>query len=198
MNLFIRGKTKDDTDALLIEKYRQTGDTFFVGELFKRYSHQVYGMCLSYFKDKDVSKDAVMQVFEKLFDVLKTKEVRHFPSWLAVVTRNYCLDKLRYEKSQALHERDSATDTTEEPDPLIRQEEEEVAKAKLSDLERILPELKEEHQTCIRLFYFEEKSYKEIGLMTGFTEKKVKSCIQNGKRNLKILLSEQNEHIPVR
>ena len=38
------------------------------------------------------------------------------------------------------------------------------------------------------MMYFQNKSYKEIALTTGFTEQQVKSYIQNGKRNLKIMM----------
>jgi len=53
--------------------------------------------------------------------------------------------------------------------------------------------LKKEQQDCIRLFYFQKKSYEEIEAQTGFTYKQVKSFLQNGKRNLKIELSKNHE-----
>ena len=50
--------------------------------------------------------------------------------------------------------------------------------------------LKEEQRDCIKEFYFNKKTYKEISLLKGFDEKKVKSYIQNGKRNLRILIEK--------
>ena len=38
------------------------------------------------------------------------------------------------------------------------------------------------------MFYFSQKSYKEIAELTGFDLKQVKSHIQNAKRNLKNIL----------
>jgi RNA polymerase sigma-70 factor (ECF subfamily) len=51
-----------------------------------------------------------------------------------------------------------------------------------------LEALNEEQKQCITMFYFENRSYRQISEETGLEEKKVKSHIQNGKRNLKICL----------
>jgi RNA polymerase sigma-70 factor (ECF subfamily) len=48
--------------------------------------------------------------------------------------------------------------------------------------------LNPEQQQCVRMFYLEKKSYTEIAQLTGFTMLQVKSFIQNGKRNLKLLM----------
>ena len=48
-----------------------------------------------------------------------------------------------------------------------------------------LNELGKEQRKSIELFYFENKSYLDIVDLTGFALEKVKSYIQNGKRNLK-------------
>jgi len=52
-------------------------------------------------------------------------------------------------------------------------------------------ELNPEQQQCVTLFYLEKKSYREISDITGFTSLQVKSYIQNGKRNLRILIEKK-------
>jgi RNA polymerase sigma-70 factor (ECF subfamily) len=54
-----------------------------------------------------------------------------------------------------------------------------------------LKELNNEQQQCVTLFYLDKKSYQEISEQTGFTMMQVKSHIQNGKRNLKILIESK-------
>lgn len=54
-----------------------------------------------------------------------------------------------------------------------------------------LEELNSEQQQCVTLFYLEKKSYQEIAEKTGYSLMQVKSHIQNGKRNLKILLEKK-------
>jgi RNA polymerase sigma-70 factor (ECF subfamily) len=56
---------------------------------------------------------------------------------------------------------------------------------------RAMENLNPEQKRCIDLLYLQQKSYKEVSELTGYDLKKVKSYIQNGKRNLKIMLSKQ-------
>jgi RNA polymerase sigma-70 factor (ECF subfamily) len=60
-------------------------------------------------------------------------------------------------------------------------------------LEDCIERLREEQKSCIRLFYYENRCYSEIAVNLALDEKKVKSHLQNGKRNLKICLEEKNE-----
>ncbi len=196
MKLFIRGNTNDLSDAGLIEKYKQSGDKFFVGELFKRYSHLVFGVCLKYFKDKDVSKDMVMQIFEKLFDELKKHEVKYFPAWLCFVSRNFCISELRKEKTRSGREELAEWTGEQSTDPVLAIEEEKEHVLRMEEMKDAILLLKEEQRQCLDLFYLKEKSYKDITELTGYSDKEVKSFIQNGKRNLKILLSQSNVSIP--
>jgi RNA polymerase sigma-70 factor (ECF subfamily) len=61
-------------------------------------------------------------------------------------------------------------------------------------LEQCITTLNEDQKQCINLFYLQKKSYLEITTTTGFTLMQVKSHIQNGKRNLKIMLEKKIEH----
>jgi RNA polymerase sigma-70 factor (ECF subfamily) len=65
------------------------------------------------------------------------------------------------------------------------------------DMERALSDciekLKDDQKECIRKFYYENKCYNEIAQNLGLDEKKVKSHLQNGKRNLKLCLEAKDE-----
>lgn len=160
-----------------------------LGILFNRYMTMVYGVCLKYLKDRDDSKDAVMQVFEKLVQTLRTHDVTWFKSWLYTTTRNHCLMQLRARKGRNFDEKDAfLMESSLEVHPEDGQELEE----NLAKLEKCLERLNEEQQHCVRLFFLQQKSYRQIIDATGFDFNQVKSHIQNGKRNLKNCL-EQNE-----
>ena len=60
------------------------------------------------------------------------------------------------------------------------------------DLKDCIEKLKENREKCIRQFYFENRCYNEIAGNLDLDEKKVKSHLQNGKRNLKLCLEEKN------
>src|SRR6202008_2231230 len=99
--LFIKSKnTSSFSDEELVKKYKTSEDAFYVGELFKRYTQLAFGVCMKYLKDEEESKDAVMQVFEKLLEDLKKHEVENFKSWLYSICKNFCLMKLRNHQFQ--------------------------------------------------------------------------------------------------
>ena len=176
-------KTLDDLE--LIRLYKESGDLKLLGELYNRYMSLVYGVCLKYLKDRDESRDAVMQIFEKLIQSLKTHEVEHFKSWLYVTARNYCLMQLRASKGKIFEE---ISPFIMESDSLLHLEDEPAKEANLSKLEKCMEELGDEQKQCVKLFYLQEKCYKDITESTGFDLGKVKSYIQNGKRNLKLCM----------
>ena len=168
-------------------------DPALVAELFDRYLPLVYGVCLKYLRDEDDAKDAVMEVYEKLTEALKTQPVVHFGGWLRTLVRNHCLMWLRSRQSQTGQR--AATRRLDDLPPGLAEAslpaesfDDEVAshEALLSQLEAGLLGLPAEQRTCLELFYWQQKCYQEIAQLTGFELSKVKSYLQNGKRNLKI------------
>ena len=67
--------------------------------------------------------------------------------------------------------------------------EEDNLETDLSKLERCIEKLNTEQKKCVQLFYLEKRTYIEIKEITNYELKKVKSYIQNGKRNLKLCMS---------
>ncbi len=166
-----------------------------VGELFKRYSGFSFAICMKYLKDEDDSRDAVMSVFEKLFELLLKHNIDNFKPWLYSVLKNHCLLELRKATPfKRHHNEDQISENIMENRAFMYQEVNGFPENELQKLENAIPKLSEEQRKCIELFYLKEKSYQEVSQITGYDMKKVKSYIQNGKRNLKIMLeSEKNE-----
>ena len=185
------------SDEELIRAYRKNGKKALVGELFERYSHLVFGVCLKYLKDEASSKDAVINIFEKLMTDLKRHEIQQFRSWLFRVARNHCLMVLREQQARMRRDEAVKAEFTSQPDPedIGALEEKEL---EFQRLEQAIEGLKEEQKICIRLFYLEQKCYNEVADITGFTLKQVKSYIQNGKRNLRISLTSHHESTAAR
>lgn len=184
---FLRPKSNlPKSDEALLAAYRKGGDVEALGRLYERYVELVYGVCLKYFKKEADAEDAVMAIFEQLVEKVKTHEVQNFRSWLYVLAKNHCLMQLRkpqreFSEPDFMH-LDGAVHPTEE-----NGEEQE---AQLRDCIGKLPEQQRE---SIELFYFEEKSYQEIAEMKAEELGKIRSFIQNGRRNLKICLEQKQE-----
>jgi RNA polymerase sigma-70 factor (ECF subfamily) len=172
-------------DLGLIQLYKESGDKDYVGELYTRYTALVYGVCLKYLKNRDESKDAVMQIFEKLLKILLVHEIENFKSWLYATARNHCLMELRSQKGKTNVD---ITQRVMENDFVLHLEEESDVEVDLRKLDKCLDELVVDQKQCVRLFFLEERCYKEISELTRLDLNKVKSHIQNGKRNLKLCM----------
>lgn len=188
---FIKNTTgiKDLDDAALLLRYKSTASLDALGMLYNRYMHLVYGVCLNYFKEEEASKDAVMQIFEELVIKLKIHEVQNFKSWLHVLTRNHCLMALR---KLAKNNTVSIDDTFVENTGFVHLDIDDTKETQLTLMEKCMETLTEEQRKSVDLFYLQEKCYKEVAQITGYEMVKVKSYIQNGKRNLKICIEKNS------
>jgi RNA polymerase sigma factor (sigma-70 family) len=190
MNFFKRTvKPVNTDDEVLLDSYRKSGDLAVLGNLFEQYMPLVYGVCLKYLKDEDNAKDAVMAIFEELIIKVKQHEIKQFRGWVYVLSRNYCLMQLRSGKRMEQVSLDDVMETT----PFLHPEENNNKEEALTALERCMQKLTEGQRQTVNLFYLEEKCYKEVADITGYTMNDVKSYIQNGKRNLKICLEKNRE-----
>jgi len=180
------------SDEQLVRAYVSEGNTAHFGVLFERYTHLVFGLCMKYLKNTQDAEDAVMGIFEKLMSDLHKHEVRDFKSWLYRVSRNHCLMILRKNKVGDKAETHIMYETRQEFMEKLFEEhhsnEHTAVEGNLISLHDALNTLREEQKICIELMYFDKRSYQEIADITGYELKKVKSYIQNGKRNLKNMM----------
>ena len=190
--LEISGKNPDITDEELLRQFNRNGSLETLGALYSRYMHLVYGVSLKYLESREDARDAVMQIFEKLILDLPGQEIRNFKSWLYVLTRNFCLMQIRSRKSadgklEGYKFEQEFMESESEMHPMDRED-----RSAEEDLLRCMEKLKIEQKQCIELFYYQNLCYQEIAEQLGINEKKVKSFLQNGKRNLKICLEGKN------
>lgn len=191
-----RSASEQLSDLDIISGYKKDRDPEWIGILFDRYIHLVFGVCMKYLKNEDDSKDAVMQIFEKLLSDLLKYRINNFKTWLYALTKNHCLMQLRKTtvvKTSGEEELRKINHSVVESFLDLHPSNEKDMDKMLEKLANGITKLSEEQSRCIELMYLKEKSYKEIVSMTGYNLKQVKSYIQNGKRNLKKLLLEDNE-----
>lgn len=178
---------QDANDDTLVRAYKKSGELEYLAALYERYMNLVYGVCLKYL-DEEAAKDAVMQIFEELILKVKQHEIQYFRGWLHVLARNHCLMKIRAIKGRVVSmDGDGFMENglSHHPDNGFDME------ANLQAMEKCLETLPEEQKKSVNLFYLKEKSYREVADITGYEMSKVKSYIQNGKRNLKICMEKK-------
>jgi RNA polymerase sigma-70 factor (ECF subfamily) len=180
------------SDKDLIAAYCNDSNSLFLGILYKRYGHLVLGLCIKYLKNEEEAQDMVMNIFEKLTADLKKHKIEFFKSWLYTYSKNFCLMELRKKQSQLKKDIELQENTMlfmdsgEDLHPNSAAEKETA----ILQLETAMKDLNKEQKMCLELFYYKNKSYNEIVAITGFSANEVKSYIQNGKRNLKLKLTE--------
>ncbi|MFT4023028.1 MAG: sigma-70 family RNA polymerase sigma factor [Flavihumibacter sp.] len=177
----------DASDESLAKTYHASGDLTVLGQLYTRYMDLVFGLCMKYLDNSENARDAVMQIFEQLVIKLRQHEVTYFKSWLYTLAKNHCLMQLRSKKPFTV---------AALPDDLMQSEENlhlNDREQALQLMEKCIGALQEEQKQAVTLFYLREKSYHEIVAETGVEWNKVRSLIQNGRRNLKICMEKNGE-----
>ena len=184
---FIKNILSAESDIGLVQQYKANGNIDALGKLYNRYMELVYGVCLKYLKEPEEAKDCVMNIFEELIIKLKKYEVDSFKGWLYQLAKNYCLMKLRTNKGKLvnvdidvmhLQENIHLDDVTEK-------------EQHFTTMEYCIEQLPPDQKQSIELFYLKEKCYKEIAETTNADINKVRSFIQNGRRNLKLCMEKQ-------
>jgi RNA polymerase sigma factor (sigma-70 family) len=174
-------KNSVTTDQELVRLYKQDGDIRVLAELYQRYMDLLYAVCFKYLKDPETSKDAVMAIFEDLVTKLLKHEVVHFKAWVYMVAKNFCLMQLRSQKHMPMAQDPDIMQLTENLhlNGVFEKEEH------LNQLEKCIDTLSPDQKQSVQLFYLQEKCYKEIAGITNMDWNKVRSVIQNARRNLK-------------
>ncbi len=183
---FIKKISSSFSDSVLVQQYKDTSNMDTLGDLYGRYMDLLYGVCLKYFKEPDEAQDAVIHIFEELVTKLKKYEIDNFRGWLYQLAKNHCLMKLRSKKSQPVNVDTDLMHLQENMhlDDVMEKE------TNLIVMEHCIEQLPTEQKTAIQLFYLQEKCYKEIADTTALDINKVRSFIQNGRRNLKICMDK--------
>ena len=177
------------TDEELLLRYKSDENSHWIGILFDRYAILLLGMCMKYLKNEEDARDSVQQVFLKVLADINKHQVQFFRAWIYQVTKNYCLMQLRQKqqiKQEEVNDKHLNDPAPPETDKTKYIEHEHM----LENMQHALEELNPEQRVCVKLFYLEKSSYQEIAEKTGYTLLQVKSYIQNGKRNLRLLLSK--------
>ncbi len=178
-------KNNGISDNDLLQKFYTDYDNHWLGILLPRYTLLLLGVSMKYLKNEEDAKDCVQQIFLKVINELHKYKVDYFKSWIYMIAKNYCLMKLR-DKGKIHGELNEqiiiAKDETEDKLSLIEKDK------LLSKMTEALKQLNLDQQQCINLFYLKKKSYTEVSEITGYSLMQVKSHIQNGKRNLRLMI----------
>ncbi len=185
---FVKNISSKLADDELVEKYQLNGDLHDLADLYQRYMELIYGVCLKYLQTPDDAKDAVINIFEELVVKLKKYKVEYFKAWIYQLAKNHCLMILRKKKPYTIQIDGEDVQFSDN----MHLEEAMAKESQLLLMQACIEKLVDQQKVSIDLFYLQGKCYKEISIITSIEINKVKSFIQNGRRNLKICMDKNN------
>ncbi len=183
------------SDEDLIQRYKYTDDKDAFAEIYHRFRHLVFGVCLKYLNgNHQASEDMTMDIFEGLLTNPPGEEVVSFKAWIYKLACNECARVNRNAKNQdenlseykKVEKKSEKFMENEAFLTLISREADEPSEL----LRAAIKKLPKVQRDCVRLFYLQGKSYKDIAVQLQMEDKTVKSALQNGKRTLKMTLGE--------
>jgi len=185
---FLRNTDVEASDELLLKTYSERGDLNVLATLYQRYMDLIYGVCLKYLENNEDARDAVLNIFEELTVKVKKYEIQHFKAWLYQLSKNHCLMILRKRKTIPVH---AEIDLMQSGD-LLHLDYDNQTEHQFNLLQHCMEQLTDHQKNSIRMFYLEGKCYKNIADSTGLDAGKIRSFIQNGRRNLKICMENKS------
>jgi RNA polymerase sigma-70 factor (ECF subfamily) len=156
--------------------------------LVRRYERAVFGMGLSFFRNRDDAADFTQDVFLKTFRSLGRFEGRsRFSTWLYKIAYNTAVNSLKRNREyRSLAEGDMPVDNHTPERDLLRS----VVKDAITEAVTGLPE---RYRLCVDLYFFYDRSYQEIETITGFPINTVKSHVFRAKKLLRGKLEDYTE-----
>jgi RNA polymerase sigma-70 factor (ECF subfamily) len=162
-----------DADDLMIVSQIVSGQKDLFRLLIRRYERSVYGMGVSFFRNKEDASDFTQEVFLKVYRSLSRFEGRsRFSTWLYKIAYNTAVNGVNRKKEyQSLAEEGAAelVSNAETPEKIL------LRQAARQAVVEALEYLPERYRVCVDMFFFYDRSYQEIEAITGFPVNTIKS-----------------------
>ena len=163
---------QDLSEGELVRQFREDGDDAAFAELFQRHRPAVYRGCLAVLRNATDAQDLAQETFLKAREKIEQFRGGSFSAWLFSIARHLCLNYLKSRFTRPEVPDAGASESRASSESYSFAEE----------VLAVLEQLPEDQRICLKLFYMEEYSAKEICEIGGYTYNQVKSYIQNGKR----------------
>ena len=176
--------SRNDDDRMILEKVL-AGQKELFRLLVRRYESSVYRMGISFFRNEEDASDFTQEVFLKVFRSLAGFEGRsRFSTWLYKIAYNTALNSVKRKKDyRNLAEEDIIPDTDTPEKKMLRQ----IIRDAVLEGVRDLPD---RYRVCVDLFFFYDRSYQEIEIITGYPVNTIKSHVFRAKKLLRDKLGD--------
>lgn len=179
------------TDEMLI-RHIVAGERELYRILIERHQQNIYSLGIGFFKNSEDAADFTQEVFLKAYTALSSFQGRsRFSTWLYRIAYNTGINSLnrRQEFASLATEQDDQAGYFDPPAP-DNVETELLKKQAMMAVKEAMQALPERFKICLELYFFYDRSYEEITVITGFPLNTVKSHIFRAKQLLKEKLSD--------
>jgi len=151
--------------------------------LVRQHEKAVFGMGMSFFRNRNDAEDFTQDVFLKAYRSLSNFEGRsRFSTWLYKIAYNTAINEVNRRKeyfSLAEEDAEKIVNNGETPERIT------LRNAAREAVRSAIKELPERFRVCIDLFFFYDRSYQEIEAITGIPVNTIKSHVFRAKMLLK-------------
>lgn len=150
-------------------------------ELIDFYKNYVYSVILSIVKDTHQAEEATQDTFMKIYKSISSfKQDSKLSTWIYRIAYRTGLDYLKKRKPRA-------SDVTEHHNIQDRTDLEENyhQKSLVAFVKEFISSLNPEESAVMQLFYLQQKSIKEVQLVTGLTETNIKTKLFRSRKLLR-------------
>ncbi len=159
--------------------------------LYDKYKDKIFSYVrniLNY--NKDDATSVLSDVFIKVFEYLKSYEVKNFKTFIYRIAHNTAIDCIRTSKSGIYT--DDETAKLVEDTQSVTEKENVNTQFKQKIMMWFLSQIEERFRNVLYLYYFEEKSYDEIAEIIESNKNTVGTMILNGKKALKEKIKDED------
>lgn len=184
------------SDNELITRFLEDQNPEHFTQLYRRYGGKVFAKCISMLNDEALARDAVQDVFIKVFlNLSRFNEKSSFSTWLYSITYNFCIDLIRRKKKIPVLLADDVSRIGDEPMPEIP--DSVLLEMKHERLERVLKDLPEGDRIILLMKYMDDMSIKDIAEFFQKTESAIKMQIMRAKHKAQAIYETIYAHDPI-
>jgi RNA polymerase sigma factor (sigma-70 family) len=178
----------DENLKILIQKCQQSNNGA-QAELYKRFSANLFSVCLRYTDNREDAKDCFQDGFIMIFNKLSQFRFEgSFEGWMRRIMVNSCLEK--YRNRNHLYVVNEEITADQSLDEVMEDEMEDYSYEQLLEIIRQLPD---RYRQVFNLYAIENFSHQDIAEMLHISVGTSKSNLSRAKEKLKELLKKNNE-----
>lgn len=178
------------TDEELVAIIRE-GESELYSLIMRRYKIKLSNYLKRFLNDHDEADDVLQNIFIKVYNNLHGFDIdKKFSSWIYRIAHNEALNFVKKYQKEKTPIEDIEYKLIDENSDVSDDMDKQLLKGKI---EKYLDRIKTKYREPIVLFYFEEKSYKEIGDILRIPVSTVGTLITRGKKMLSQIIKKADE-----